>query len=330
MSRPCQQENCTIEATGVCLLNNDPILCPNRTEGDSVGTLVQSSVLAPALSEPVKKPRFPLSLTLTPSDASEIMGRCYCSMVGILGVPDAGKTASLVSLFLLLAKRRLVGFSYRDSKSLMAFDEISQGARQWKDGNPPDQMTSHTELADDRTAGYLHLELFEDSSGRSIHLLLPDLPGEWSTALIDSNRTDRLEFLKRADVIWLMVDGTQLATPSTRQLTIHRVKLLIGRIGDFLQSPPRILLVVTRADKSSPTVGTLEDLQQEATKKGMCLKVVPIASFAEEGAVEPGFGLDHLIKETINLEIKPLETWPDGLMIDPTDRSINRFRQSEK
>ncbi len=82
----------------------------------------------------------------------------YCKIVGILGAPGAGKTGCLVSFYLLLAHGRLSGFDFRDSKTVMAFEEISRGARRW-DANYPEQLTSHTEISDERTAGFLHARL---------------------------------------------------------------------------------------------------------------------------------------------------------------------------
>jgi len=76
----------------------------------------------------------------------------------------------------------------------MAFEEISRGARRWNEGHQPDQMTSHTELSSDRSPGFMHLRLRQTSTNESADILMPDLPGEWTTSLIESNRVDRLNF----------------------------------------------------------------------------------------------------------------------------------------
>ncbi|WP_373994352.1 hypothetical protein [Duganella sp. OV458] len=57
-------------------------------------------------------------------------------MVGIVGLPGAGKTACLVSAYLLLAKGQFEGFSFADSDTLRAFEHISRGSRMWVKGNP--------------------------------------------------------------------------------------------------------------------------------------------------------------------------------------------------
>jgi hypothetical protein len=175
MSTACKQENCTVGETGACLLNNNPATCPNRIQGDRGLSSNLSGEIAP-LQEPFKKRRFPLSLTLTPYQTRELMATRYCRVIGILGAPDAGKTAAIVSLYLLLARDKLAGIHFADSRTLMAFDEISAGARRWDDGRIPEQMTAHTELKDDRSAGFLHLRVTIDGQG-PCDILLSDLPG---------------------------------------------------------------------------------------------------------------------------------------------------------
>jgi hypothetical protein len=93
-----------------------------------------------------------------------------------------------VSLYLLVSRAKLKGFDFSDSRTLMAFNEISQGVLDWNEGQLPDQLTQHTELADDRTAGFLHLRLRRNADGEALDFLLPDLPGEWSTSFVDKDR----------------------------------------------------------------------------------------------------------------------------------------------
>lgn len=330
MPSGCRQENCTVAETGVCLLNNDPATCPNRAAEVGDPSLVDVAVdLRPPLKEPEKNPRFPLSQTLTPDQVREMMGARYCRLVGILGAPDAGKTASLVSLYLLVARDRLSGFIFADSRSLMAFDEISQGARRWNEGQIPKQLTTHTELTDDRSAGFLHLKLWPEGQEQAVDILLPDLPGEWSTALVDSARIDRLEFLKRADIVWLMVDGLQLSEPTTRQWALHRTKLLMQRLADFVVPAPPVILVVTRRDKGEPDQLALDALHTEARARGLSLTVAFIASFAEDDAVAPGTGIAELITASTQCVSKTPVFWPEIGDITVEPRAMMRFQRTE-
>lgn len=318
----CTQQNCTVGETGTCLLENDPKTCPKR-----IAALSIDPQIAPQLSEPQQRPRFPLSLTLTPERTRELMGDRYCWIVGILGAPDAGKTAVLVSSYLLISRARLAGFEFADSRSLRALDEISQAARRWNEGNIPDQLTVHTELSDDRTAGFLHLRLRSAGSTEPIDVLLPDLPGEWSTALVDTSRADRLQFLKAADVVWLMVDGVQLSAPATRQLALHRTKLLMQRLAALVAPPPPVILVVTRRDRRSGLDQAIAtSLNAEADELGLSIEIAEIASFADDGEVAPGTGIAELIAASISTNVvSTQEFWPTGRGATNDGRAIMRY-----
>ncbi len=305
MLAECPQENCTVATTGQCLLNHDPAQsCPHyRSLGDDVDMTDE------LLDEPEEHPRFQPSNTLTADRLADIMGDRYCTMIGIVGPPDSGKTAALVSTYLLLSHGRLKGFEYADSRSLMALDEISRGARRWTDGTPPDQMTAHTELSEDRAAGFLHLRIRDNQTLVPVDFLLPDLPGEWSTAMVEESRFDRLQFLERADVIWLMVDGQRLATAAHRQGTIHRTKLYLQRLREFLPQLPRIILVVTRGDSGQPSEKTLAAILEEGAALGIELSVQSIASFSSNPEIPAGSGIPELIRASIGKVPPRSEFW---------------------
>jgi hypothetical protein len=332
MEAACARPECTVAQTGRCVLNNDPATCPERQKlvGALENLLDVSAITAPALSPPVERARFPHSLTLSPSDISKFTGKSYQYLVGVLGAPDAGKTAVLVSLYLLLANGKLADYRFADSKTLMAFDEISRGTRLWNQGERPKQMTSHTELPDERVPGFLHLSMRCLSNGNRYDVLLPDLPGEWSDALIDHNRVDRLSFLKSADILWLTLDGKQLRDPKLRQQSLHRAHLLMERISTLL-SPhiPPVVIVLSHRDIGEPEQRSVQSLEREAERFGIQLTIADVASFSDDPAVTPGTGIAELISRTLNCgdrnrDVVP-EAWPDQEP-DSSSRFVMRFR----
>src|SRR5437870_1275633 len=119
MAIACKKADCTVAQTGICLLNNDPASCPERmlTGNESAVTEFPNITVPPPLSAPKQKPKFQSSLTLTPDAIREACGGHIFRMVGLLGAPDAGKTAILVSLYLLLSRGKLDGFVFADSMS---------------------------------------------------------------------------------------------------------------------------------------------------------------------------------------------------------------------
>ena len=292
MDLKCRRADCTVAETAVCLLNNDPVSCPERVPIDEGRS-----------GDGPEKEYFPPSRACTLRDARALMGRRYIQIVGVLGEPDAGKTACLVSLYLLLGRARLAGFRFADSTTLRGFEEISRGARRWDRAQPPQELTHHTELSSDRSASFLHLRLVRSGGATgALDVLMSDLPGEWTTELVSEGRVDRLAFLKRADVIWLVVDGDKLRGAETRQLSRHRIGLLAGRLRTFLSdTKPSLIFVVTRRDHGALARDSLAELRAVGQGAGFDSDVVEVAAFADvdgKGDVGPGHGIGELIGKT--------------------------------
>jgi hypothetical protein len=309
----CSRSECTVAETGRCLLNNDPDACPERLDFEKQGISGSGpdSIEKPPLERPKDRPRFPHSQVFGPDDVRPFTSDRYYFLAGILGSPGVGKTALLVSLYLLAAHGKLEGYQFADSLTLMGIDEISRGARRWNGGEIPDEMTAHTELVDERIPGFLHLRLKRHIDGQVLDLLMPDLPGEWSDSLIDHKRTDRLEFLRSADVIWIAIDGSDLA--KSRQHVLHRTKLLLQRLKVFLDPhAPKVLVAISHLDQGQPEQRSLNALEAEAAKLNLSLSIVNVASFSENLAIAPGAGLIDLLSKTFEvMDFEREKFWPD-------------------
>jgi hypothetical protein len=261
--------------------------------GDRLGAAV--------LEQPDRASAFPSSRTLGLEDLNAMMGTRYVNVVGILGDPESGKTACLASLYLLISHAKLEGWSFADSKSLTAFEEIARGARDWNEGRAPEQMTVHTELADDRSPGFLHLRLVRRSDGRRVDLALPDVPGEWTQALVSTARSDRLDFMKSAEAIWIVLDGRSLADIEKRHGLIVRVGQLAARLKTMLEGrAPRLMVVVTHRDLHVLEESVAERLRTELNRRGAEAEIVGVAPFSDQPENIPaGFGLAALVNLTV-------------------------------
>jgi hypothetical protein len=341
----CQLDECTFNLTGACVRNRPVDRCSNRSDTGAVtdGVLEDGEVdesirvldtstagrssaeLGSAvLTRPDEAPRLPSSLTLGLDEASSLMMRRRTTMVGILGLPDSGKTACLVSAYLLLAKGKFEGYDYADSASLMALEQISRGSRLWTKGDEPGQLTSHTEMADDRQAGFLHFRLRRQDDGQYFDMLMPDIPGEWSKALIDKSDSDRFAFLGSASVIWLMVDGRPFADPKKKMYAIYRAEMLVERLSAILPIPrPRIILVASWRDIGEFPKDAYQRICDEGSKHGMKIVLAQIASFSF-GEVPPGSGVASLIDMTLNHDRPLPDFWPDDQSRGP--RTLSCFR----
>ncbi len=326
-NRVCHLDGCTMNQTGVCALNHEPDQCPNYIEENVVPQDIGGAVL----DAPTSNPTFPPSGALGTEDVSLMLSKRYGRVIGVLGAPDSGKTASLVSMYLLLANNAMPGYSYADSRSLIAFEEIARGSRRWTEGGATDQMTTHTELRDDRSAGLLHLRLRRRSDSKRFDFYVPDLPGEWTNELIDQNVAHRFDFLKSADVVWIMMDGSAFFEPQRRALAVHRTCRLIDRVVALMpMRPPKLLLVVTRLDLGVPEEVKIAPILRRATENGLSIEVCHIASFSDAQAVTPaGKGIEELIDRTFASTPGTISFWPDTPITSEVSRQILHFRRNE-
>lgn len=340
MTSACNFVGCTVGETGKCALERDPLTCEHRTGAVSRTTGGDEAIVegaaapagigvgAPVLEQPSGTSSFPPSRTLGPDVVSRMMAARYVTVVGILGDPESGKTACLVSLYLMVANARLDGWSFADSKSLMAFEEIARGAREWNAGHPPEQMTVHTEMTDDRRPGFLHLRLVRKSDGRRVDLALPDLPGEWTTALVATGRTDRFQFMKRADAVWVVVDGRTLANRERRQGVISRVGQLAGRLKTIFEGAvPRMMIVVTHRDRGELAESISARLAAELADRQVTAIVIPVAPFSENANVKAGLGIVDLIDATVSGALPAPEFWPTKQLPQAGARVYLGFRR---
>lgn len=314
MSGSCGFEGCTVDETGICALERDPATCSNRVPSQADGELVEdvqndSEVSSPlgdrlgaaVLDQPARTRSFPSSRTLGLEELNVMMGKRYVNVVGILGDPESGKTACLASLYLLISHAKLDGWSFADSQSLAGFEDIARGARDWNEGRAPEQMTMHTEMADDRRPGFLHLRLVRREDGRRVDLALPDIPGEWTQELVSAARADRLDFLKSAEVIWVVLDGRSLADIEKRNGLIARAGQLAARLKTMLEGRrPRLMVVVTHHDAHVLDDQVAQRLRSELSRRDAEVEIVGVAPFSDQQKKVPaGFGLAELINLTV-------------------------------
>lgn len=334
MSAGCRYEGCTVADTDRCALERDPATCPNRigneTADDERPPLeTKESVGEAVLQAPAEAPKFPSSTTLGSEVIENMMASRYVTVIGILGDPESGKTACLASLYLLVSNAMLKGWAFANSLSLMGFEDIARGARRWNEGHPPEQMTVHTERPNERQPGFLHLALRRNADNRRVDLALPDLPGEWTQALVRSSRSDRLTFLRSADVIWMVTDGRLLSNVAERQSTIVRLGQLAGRVRTLLDGVmPRLLLVISWRDEAEVPQSALQRVAAELAKYDVTAEVFPVAPFSTNDQIDAGFGLAELI-ETSTASTKPApDFWPASSP-KPGARSFLSYRRDQ-
>lgn len=134
-------------------------------------------------------------------------------LIGITGVASAGKTTFLASLYCLLRQGRKIGdYSFAGSLTLVGWEDIAWYLS-WKDsGNI--QFPPHTANDAGRIPGLLHIAL-QNSSGKKIHLVFTDAPGEWFDYWRNNTHSENAKGAKwisdHADAFLLFADCEMLA-----------------------------------------------------------------------------------------------------------------------
>ena len=248
---------------------------------------------------------FSAGLELGVEDAAEIMRARYSHLVGVLGSSDAGKTCYLLSLYLMASRGGLPkSHLFAGSRTLPGFEARARLLRMWKGGPLPDKLADHTTLTDPRQPGFLHLALRETGGAKRLHnVLLTDLPGEWSTNLVNRAATSaRFMFLRRADGIVLVVDGPVLNS-ATRHSELQRSRHLLDRlvqsVGVDVTTP--LLLLVSKYDKlQMQRPAAIDDLEHHAKFLGFRPEVVLCAAFSTiPETVENGLGVFETVEKIL-------------------------------
>jgi len=334
----CEKKDCTFTETEICLEGHeDASNCPHfRLIDESVSLDPDDSLLEKDISTETQKPsfirRFHSGNELGLEEATKIMRNSYVHLIGILGKYDVGKTCLLSSLYLMTSCGGLLpDYLFAGSQSLQGFEIRARRLRKWKHGTLPDKLADHTYLQDPNTPAFMHLSLKEQSSQyRHLNLLLTDLPGEWSTDLIDrADTASRFDFLKRADGIIYVIDGPRLASTSNRNTEIFDAKLMLKRLLHNVQidkSIPLVLLISKCDELDMKEPKGVVQIREQAVEMGFTPIVILAASFSKEPENIPsGTGILEAIKVIIDHNWQ-LPDKSDSKIMVRNSRAFGRFR----
>jgi len=299
----CSKQDCTFAITGTCVESiDDPTRkCPNLKVADSLSESDESFANEEG-SHAIKKPprHFPTGLELGMFDAAKLMRSRYTRVIGVLGQAEAGKTCLFTSLYLQLTGRHLCPrYRFAGSDTLIGFEQRARHLRDWAQGGVSEQVVDRTYLGNSRSPAFLHLTLQEESGARH-DLLLPDLPGEWTTRLLsDASVAERFGFLRRSDVVLLVLEAPQFANRRTRNNALTDATHLLSRLSNDIRVPTSIPLVlaVTKCDETGGAAPQeVQQIANLAAGHGYSASTVPLAVFPRNGATVPlGFGIEALV-----------------------------------
>lgn len=328
----CSKQDCTFAITGKCVESiDDPTRkCPSlkaAAPSSEPEEQLGSEEEPHAIEKPARQ--FPTGLELGLHDAARLMRSRYTRVIGVLGQAEAGKTCLFTSLYLQLTGRHLYPrYRFAGSETLLGFEQRARHLRDWSQGGIPDQIVDRTHLGNSRSPSFLHLA-FHDESGTRHDLLLPDLPGEWTTRLLsDASTAERFAFLRRSDVVLLALEAPQFANRRTRNNAITDATHLLARLSDDISVPTSIPLVlaITKCDETDGNAPQeVQQIAKVASNRGYSVSTVPLAAFPRNGTTVPlGFGIDALVTQMSSTCISPI---PDAAQdIGSASRSYLKAR----
>lgn len=292
MSGICSQRDCTVSATGKCLLGIDPPeKCTNFELTINPETANETSPMVvdqePSLFFSGHAQGLRDTITATNSG--------YAYLISILGEHDAGKTCLMTAVYLMCIKGILPNFGFCGSWTLPAWEDRARHARDW-DGCPK-TLPEHTTLSDKRDPSLLHLESLT-KYGR-MNLYFTDLPGEWTTDLITKGGLpNQFDFLPRSDALLIAFDSGKL-TGSSAQLEVRNGKVIFERLAQNinLDRALPITIVLTKFDEVKLKVPpAAEEILDAANNLGFDPTLVSTAAWSENRQLaKPGFGIETLM-----------------------------------
>jgi hypothetical protein len=322
----CSNPDCTVATTGKCLESHETIAeCPHFTwpstddrpsgsesmsSGSAKGPPPKPSKAAHGEIAPKITRKFYPGSELGLEDAAEIMRSKYSHVIGVLGQTNAGKTAFLSALYLLASQGLLrPEYSFAGSLTLQGFEDRVRRVRRWEKGGLPKEFMAHTQLPNPRSPSFMHLALKEGiGRQRRVELLLTDLPGEWTSDLINLFETAvRFGFLKRADGVVYVLDGPLLAGRNSKYQEAHRANLMLTRLrkAPLVNIDTPLILFISKSDElemKAPSI--LSEIVEAARALDFDPKVIMSSCFSRVPArIESGTG----VKDAIDYVLAPHE-----------------------
>jgi Double-GTPase 2 len=193
---------------------------------------------------------------LTTEQANNLASRRRPTVLVLAGAIGCGKTSVYAAIYERLGRGPFGGYTFAGSETIPGFE---QRCHWWRTASgTTDQYMRHTQAED---LPWLHIRLRDvEQREPARDLLFGDFDGEFFEQFANNlMQAEQLPFLRRADHVGLVIDGSKIASAVDRAAEHQRVDYLLERMlqPGTLASPEALSLVVTKVDCLSPG----EDLQ---------------------------------------------------------------------
>jgi hypothetical protein len=239
----------------------------------------------------------------------------------LAGGVECGKTSAYAALYERLGRGPFAGWLFAGSQTILGFEKR---CHYWRtSSNLPRWRMRHTQAQD---LPWLHLRLRGLAREEEIQdLLLGDFDGEHFTALINNDRQPHeLPFLHRADHVGIVLNGSKIADPTTRESQARDATNLADQLfKDRPHAPPSVMLVVTMVDLIEEVQDTDERKRIEtvigevhehvAHVAGGEVPIVRLAVRSESERFPLGHGLEDLLEILKVRSATPIVTPPPAV-----------------
>jgi hypothetical protein len=188
---------------------------------------------------------------LTTEQANVLAARRRPTVLVLAGAIGCGKTSVYAAIYERLGRGAFGGYTFAGSETIPGFE---QRCHWWRTASgTTDQYMRHTQAED---LPWLHMRL-RDTEGRepAWDLLFGDFDGEFFEQFANNlMQADQLPFLRRADHVGVVIDGSKIASGVDRAAEQQRIDYLLERMlqPETLASPEALSLIVTKVDYLSP------------------------------------------------------------------------------
>jgi hypothetical protein len=283
--------------------------CPHRTQLSEADAANLISV-PPSQNTEAWIP-LPDGYELTFDSTGIITRASQAKVVVFAGEPDAGKTTLVTCIFEHFSNGIYAGQRLAWSDTVLAFERICYRSRISSEGEK-----AETERTTGLSPRFFHLQLQNKESEQFKDLLITDVSGEaYRRALDSQDDAIKLQFIKRADVFVLFLDGEKLKSKDYRQDTFQRSLLLLNALlqAKVLTPSCAVRVVIAKYDLLVPeevdanTTQFLERVEAEYKKFGPeqfnDFETSRISSRPKMGSsLKYGYGVEALFAGWLDLE----------------------------
>lgn len=241
----CSREDCTIVTTGVCAQGKQDVTTCEFTK---------SVVSTPTPRSPPDVPSQRTIWTgedLDVAEARKFTRSANAAVVVIAGAVGTGKTTIINALYERLQQGPLANHQFGGSQTLIALERRCHLQRTSSGLDVPEtDRTPHGE------AKFVHLRLGRvgESGGRD--LLVTDLSGE--TFRLARNSVEYaagLSFVKRANVLCVVLDGERLSNPAKRHKAVDEGQGILRSLieAGLVPNGATVLVLISKDDQVAPS-----------------------------------------------------------------------------